>query len=203
MESRFALLASVGLMVLAPSPLRMTDCRLLFPDDGVCVRLGPFLPGDRAFASGDAAPFARACERSRGGGCSDFALMLRVALLSRGVSLLELPFDVGVGRALWTLLFTDDERAKLAAVAAVAVDPWESMPGPTDFLGVRTGAVLVGVEDVELMEFCRRARVVAGAGGGGGGIDGTFVDLVFARPAVLSRRTSAWPREVLVSAGRC
>jgi len=54
---RFSLLASVGLMVLAPNPEARpdaVDCRLLLPDEeGVCARLGlPFETGRGLGVSG-------------------------------------------------------------------------------------------------------------------------------------------------------
>jgi len=48
-DSRFSLRASVGLIVLAPSPDMWcaVDCRLLADEEGVCVRCAGDLPGER------------------------------------------------------------------------------------------------------------------------------------------------------------
>jgi hypothetical protein len=100
-------------------------------------------------------------ERSLGGGCSDFVLRLRVALAKRG-SLVAFMFGASVvRRAFWAPLLKDEERAKLAAVAAVAVElssaaarsarACASMPGPIDFLGGRAAGLLgVGADVMEL-----------------------------------------------------
>lgn len=50
-DSLFSLRASVGLMVLAPSPEMWcaVDCRLLADEEGVCVRCAGDLPGERVW----------------------------------------------------------------------------------------------------------------------------------------------------------
>jgi hypothetical protein len=95
-DSRLSLRASVGLMVLAPSPdmCGAVDCRLLDVEDGVCDRCAGDLPGERAwlrgmeFGSGVMDETARCPGCCLKGGWKDFAFAVRVAFGSLGTPIL-------------------------------------------------------------------------------------------------------------------
>jgi hypothetical protein len=117
MESLFSLRASVGLMVLAPSPemCGAADCRLLEEEEGVCVRCAAGdRPGERLWLIGielrsaaviDAPAYPACC---LDGGCNDFAFAAR-AVGNFGTPLvLLLRLEESVSRRLF--LFRDGVR---------------------------------------------------------------------------------------------
>lgn len=98
-ESLLSLRASVGLMVLAPSPemCGAVDCRLLEVEDGVCSRCcAGDLPGERLWFMGielgsgvreDTVRWPGCCLE---GGWNDFAFAVRVAFGSLGAPMVGL-----------------------------------------------------------------------------------------------------------------
>lgn len=151
MDSLFSLRASVGLIVLAPSPEMWwaVDWRLLADEDGVVVRCAGVLPGERAWLIGidvgsGVGSGAVRCACCRDGAISDFALAARVALGSLGTPLVvfpELKLEERVSRRLPR--FNDGERPTGSCVLSPcnldipSVLFVGSIPGPTLFRGIR------------------------------------------------------------------
>lgn len=175
MESRFILLASVGLIVLAPNPLTwcIVDWRLLDDEDGVCVRC--VLPAARAWLSGvRVAGLKKPCCCFEGA-CIDFAL---ADLAAGGTFCASDPVEIlaTIVRRLawlpwlkegvrpmrpWTLSVTSFGTSKRASRDS---RPDGSKPGPIDFRGARAAGFGGGWEENWLWRRLRMDTFVAGGG---------------------------------------
>jgi hypothetical protein len=180
MESLLSLRASVGLMVLAPSPdmCGAVDWRLLEVEDGVCDRCAGDLPGERAWfrgmepGSGVMDETARCPACCLEGGWKDFALAVRVGFRSLGTAVvMGMRFPDRVSRRL--PLFNEGARPSVGTVLSLAslfISCRSKLfvgiiPGPTLFRGARAagfGGAWAG------NWLCRRVRIAMVVGPGGG-----------------------------------